>query len=142
MTVVGVLTAGAAAGVFAILYQNPWRAAAVAGLVAAVSWVAAAPVGASAHGAVLADLVGALVAGLLSEGAARRLKEPVSVFVVPAIIPFVPGYAAYESMAAFLNGQFILGWQRAGGMLLAAGALAVGLALATAVARTVGRTHL
>ena len=141
MSLPSILIAGAASGLFAVLYQNRWGVVGATSLVGALSWGLSLPAMDRPHGAVLADLLGALVAGLLSEMGARRLREPVSVLVVPAVIPFVPGYGAYQSMRAFLDGRFLLGWERASAVMLEAGALAVGLALATAIARSVRGRH-
>ena len=42
---------------------------------------------------------------VMAEWGARRLRVPVSVLVVPGIIPLVPGADAYFAMLAFLKGQ-------------------------------------
>lgn len=56
-------------------------------------------------------------------------------YIVPAIIAFVPGYQVYLSMVAFVKGQFTNGLQAGLTAVMAAGALSIGLALATAIFR-------
>lgn len=83
----------------------------------------------------LGDFVGAIIVGGMAEVAARLKHEPALVFVVPSIIVFVPGDLVYQSMVAFLKDHFLSGMQSGLTALMAAGALSIGLALATAVLR-------
>lgn len=48
-------------------------------------------------GKVGATFLGSLILGLLSHTMSRRYKRPVIIFIVPGIIPLVPGGAAYEA---------------------------------------------
>ena len=137
MSATSILLSAGAAALFALLYQCAWRSVAVAALVAAVAWALFLVVSAGPHRAVLGDAAGALTASLVGELAARWRHEPASVFVVPAIIPLVPGYTAYEAMRALVAGHFLLGIEQATGALLVAGALAVGIAFGTAVWRSI-----
>ena len=41
--------------------------------------------------------LGSLILGLMSHTMSRRYKRPVIIFIVPGIIPLVPGGAAYEA---------------------------------------------
>lgn len=127
--------AALAAVLFGVIYQCAVRTLLTAGAIAGIAWVASLSVGALPHTNVLPDLLGGLMAGALAELAAVWQREPVSLFVVPAIIPFVPGYTAYQSMLAFIEGHFVSGLETGMTAVLIAGALAVGLALATAVMR-------
>jgi uncharacterized membrane protein YjjB (DUF3815 family) len=128
------LSAGATV-LFGLLYQCTLGTVLTAGAIGGLSWAFALVLGSLPHAAVFPDLGGAFLVGALAELGAVVRREPVSLLVVPAIIPFVPGYMAYQSMLAFLNGHFLLGLERGMGAGLVAGALAVGLALATAVVR-------
>ncbi|MCY0865201.1 MAG: threonine/serine exporter family protein, partial [Sulfobacillus sp.] len=83
----------------------------------------------------LMDFIGALVVGTLGEIAATWEREPSPVFVVPAIVVYVPGELAYQSMVSFLRGHFPAGLQSGLTALLAAGAISLGLALSAAFIR-------
>lgn len=48
-------------------------------------------------GKVGASFLGSLILGLMSHTMSRRYKRPVIIFIVPGIIPLVPGGAAYEA---------------------------------------------
>lgn len=60
---------------------------------------------------------------------ARRLRTPVIVFILPGLIPLVPGGAAYSMMRAFVEGDVLLGFQYGISTFLTAGALALGLSI-------------
>jgi uncharacterized membrane protein YjjB (DUF3815 family) len=128
------LVAGASV-LFGLLYQCALGTVLAAGVIGGLGWTVALLLANLPHSTVLADLAGAVVVGGLAEVVAVLRKEPVSLLVVPAIIPFVPGFLAYQSMVAFIQGHFVLGLERGMGAAIVAGALAVGLALATAVIR-------
>jgi uncharacterized membrane protein YjjB (DUF3815 family) len=81
------------------------------------------------------------VVGALAEVAALWKKQPVTIFVVPAIISFVPGYLVYESMVGFLKNNFNGGIRYGLTAVFSAAALSLGLALATAMLRPLLRPH-
>jgi uncharacterized membrane protein YjjB (DUF3815 family) len=130
-----VALAAASALLFAVVYQCPWRATLVSAGVAAVGWAVYQALSAVPHLMVLPDFGGALAVGALGEVAAVWRHKPVPLFVVPAIIPFVPGYQAYQSTLALIRGQAITGITVGLSAVVVAGSLAVGLALATALVR-------
>lgn len=52
-------------------------------------------------GKVGASFLGSLILGLMSHTMSRRYKRPVIIFIVPGIIPLVPGGAAYQATRFF-----------------------------------------
>lgn len=129
------LFAGLSAVAFGYLFQVSGANLATAGVIGTVSWGIAQLLARLPNTFLLVDVIGALVVGALSESAALWRREPVPIFVVPAIIPFVPGYLVYKSMVDFLKNHFNTGLKVGLTALLAAGALGIGLALATAIFR-------
>ncbi|WP_256205695.1 threonine/serine exporter family protein, partial [Calditerricola satsumensis] len=69
----------------------------------------------------------------LSQLLAVRRRVPVTLFVVPGIIPLVPGGLAYRTMLAFFHGEYAGGLAVGAQTLLSAGAIAAGLSLWTAL---------
>ncbi len=63
-------------------------------------------VGRTVGGELLPNLLGALVGAGFSEISARVTKAPVSVYLVPCIIPLVPGSALYATMFSFVAGNY------------------------------------
>ncbi len=82
-----------------------------------------------------AVFVGALALGIASEVLARRLQQPAILFVIPGLLPLVPGIIAYRGMLLLSQNQLAEGaWQLARALLIA-GILAAGLAIPPVVAR-------
>lgn len=133
--IIDALLSGLTAVAFGLLYQVAGTTLLVSGAIGTLSWALAEVIKTIPGSGLLGDFVGALVVGALAEVAARIKHEPALVFVVPSIIVFVPGELVYESMVAFLKNHFLSGIETGLAALMAAGALSVGLALATAVLR-------
>ena len=57
-------------------------------------------------GELLPNLLGALVGAGFSEICARLTKVPVPVYMVPCVIPLVPGSALYATMFNFVAGNY------------------------------------
>ena len=57
-------------------------------------------------GELLPNLMGALVAAGFSEVCARLTKVPVPIYMVPCIMPLVPGSALYAAMFNFVTGNY------------------------------------
>ncbi len=132
---VSALLSGVTAVAFGLLYQVSGWTLVIGGLIGSSSWGLALLLSRIPGSGFLGDFVGALVVGGLSEIAAYFRQQPALVFVVPAIIAFVPGDLVYQSMVSFLKDHFLQGLQSGLSALLAAGAISIGLALATAVIR-------
>jgi len=60
-------------------------------------------------GELISNLVAALVGAVFSEVTARLTKAPVPVYLVPCIVPLVPGGALYEAMSHFVSGEYAAG---------------------------------
>ena len=84
-------------------------------------------------------MAGALCVGLLSEVFAVILKKPATVFIVPGIIPLVPGGGMYETMLMAMWGKMDAAAVTGFNTITAAAAIAVGIALASSLARLASR---
>ncbi|MCY0898724.1 MAG: threonine/serine exporter family protein [Firmicutes bacterium] len=135
------LLSGITAIAFGLLYQVSGWTLVLAGLIGMIAWWVQAPLAHLSGATLLGDFVGAFLVGALAEVAAKVRQEPAIMFVVPAIIVFVPGELAYKSMVAFLQNRFMAGLEAGLTAALAAGAIAIGLALATALVRPLLRSR-
>lgn len=91
----------------------------------------------SGVGEVFQLLLAAIVTSVLAEIFARILKTPATVLLIIGIIPLVPGGGLYYTMEALVNSDMALFFQNGFSTLAAAGAIAVGSSLVSAVARTI-----
>jgi uncharacterized membrane protein YjjB (DUF3815 family) len=125
------LAAGAlGAAAFALVVGSPRRClpgGAATGLASALGFsllsgpLHLAPVAAAGGGAFLASL--------LSELLARWQRVTAAAFLVPGLIPLVPGLSMYRAMLALLQGAYAQGEQQAAIALLWAGSVAFGIVL-------------
>lgn len=131
------LTASIASLAWAVLFQVPRARLLLAGLVGGAGWVAWSIAEAFGWQIVGRTLFGALVVGLTGEVMARLLREPATVFITSGIVPLVPGATSFAAMQAFVVGDYLQGLSLTTQALLAAGAIAAGLAIATPAVRGV-----
>lgn len=76
-------------------------------------------------------------ATLIGEVLARAAKGPVLLFLVPMLIPLIPGSDLYYTMSHLLSGSEELFLYHAKLLLMEAGAIALGIICAAAVAKIV-----
>ncbi len=81
------------------------------------------------YGPILAAFLASMTVALLAHFVSRGLKTPTTVFVVPSILPFVPGATIYYTMMELLRGTINNGLSLGLEAFLIAGALALGLLL-------------
>jgi uncharacterized membrane protein YjjP (DUF1212 family)/uncharacterized membrane protein YjjB (DUF3815 family) len=89
-------------------------------------------------GDVFADtLVATIIAAALGEVLARVFKAPSAIFMVPAIMAFVPGGSLYYAISYAISGnsELALGWGKTAGMIFLG--IAVGLSVITALCQLI-----
>lgn len=118
---------------FAVVFNVPVRYLLPGASAGAIGWLIYRLFG-STNTAIFLAAVGI---GLLAEGGARMFRVPVLIIAVPGIIPLVPGVGAYSTMLALVKGDFIGAITTGAETLFAAGAIAVGVAVATVPLRLV-----
>lgn len=82
---------------------------------------------------IISVFLGSVFIGLYSEIATRILKEPATLFIVPGIIPLVPGSGIYYTMSASIHSEISETLSLGIGTVNTAGAIAVGVAVAVSL---------
>lgn len=125
-----------AAAEFAILFQAPKKSLPVSGVIGAVGWVVYIYIRKDLeYDSFYAMFFATVALSLLSELAARLFKQPVTVFVIPGIIPIVPGLGMYRGMAAIIENNYDTGVNILITTGMDASAIALGMMLMTSVFR-------
>lgn len=83
----------------------------------------------------------ATVVAVSSEMLARKWKQPVVIFLIPGVIPLVPGGKAYLTMLSFLQNEYLAGVELLVSTVFLAGAVAAGIILASSVFRVYARAR-
>lgn len=91
---------------FAILFNIPKNALFKTAFAGAMGWITFIVFQNQFDSTVLASFMGACVVAAISEIFARAFKETVTVFVIPGILPLVPGAGMYYTMLAILQKDF------------------------------------
>jgi uncharacterized membrane protein YjjB (DUF3815 family) len=89
------------------------------------------------HGPLFCYFVSALVIALACEAEARIIKRPVTIFLLTALVPLVPGYSLYWSMLEMVRNETIHAAEDGVNAILAIAAIAIGAAVASILAKMV-----
>lgn len=116
---------------FAVLFDAPKRLFFFAGVAGATGWMVSRFLNEifSMHD-IYATMFGSLVLGVMCHLMARMLKEPATIFMVPGIIPFVPGGLAYQATSLLVQFEYNESLNTVLEVILIAGGVAVGLLFA------------
>ncbi|MCT4583728.1 MAG: threonine/serine exporter family protein [Peptostreptococcaceae bacterium] len=83
------------------------------------------------------NFLASIVIGILGEIFARINKTPVTLYVIPGIIPLVPGYGIYLSMIHLINNDFYSAIKTGVDTLFIAGAISMGIIIVTSFSRLI-----
>ncbi|EEE49724.1 threonine/serine exporter family protein [Staphylococcus capitis] len=112
---------------FSIIFNAPKKLLVACGFVGAVAWTIYQFTVGMDLGKVGASFLGSLILGLMSHTMSRRYKRPVIVFIVPGIIPLVPGGAAYEATRYLVSNNYTYAVNTFLEVTLISGAIAFGI---------------
>ncbi|EJX03188.1 membrane protein containing DUF1212, partial [gut metagenome] len=76
---------------FGVLFQAPKKTLVAGGFIGAVGWVVFMYLKVAGYSSFYANFFATVIIALDSELCARIFKQPVTVYVIPGIIPLVPG---------------------------------------------------
>lgn len=88
---------------FAILFNCPKKELLSAGVCGGIGWLIYSIIKILTSSASLSVLFASITVGLIGEALAHRNKKPATVFIVPGIIPLVPGYGLYHTMLTVIE---------------------------------------
>ncbi|MCC9117249.1 threonine/serine exporter family protein [Staphylococcus capitis] len=112
---------------FSIIFNAPKKLLVACGFVGAVAWTIYQFTVGMDLGKVGASFLGSLILGLMSHTMSRRYKRPVIIFIVPGIIPLVPGGAAYEATRYLVSNNYTYAVNTFIEVTLISGAIAFGI---------------
>lgn len=84
---------------------------------------------------VIAGLVASCLVAALAEVFARIFREASLIFVIPGILPLVPGAGMYKTMLAFLHEDISAAAKIGTETLMLTGAIAVGILIVSSIVR-------
>lgn len=91
---------------FAVVFNIPRKAILYSSIAGAMGWGTYICISAAIKSPIFASFAGAFIVGIMGEFFARLKKKPATIFVVPGIIPLVPGYGLYYAMHKILERDY------------------------------------
>ncbi len=129
-----VAAAFCASACYAVAGYIPRFAIATAGLGGACGWLVYLLLVRSGESVLLATFAAAFVVGWLAWTFARLQHAPITIYIIPAILPLLPGLTIYQGMLSLARNQNIEGLLQLVQANFLGGALAAGVALSTSLA--------
>lgn len=123
----------------AIIFNTSKQDIARAGIVASIGWLTYLLIKNNSPSIAVAYFAGAFVVALISEIFAFVLKNPATVYLLPGLFPLVPGGGMFQTMEAAVSGNMESALSIGFSTLTAAGAIAIGIAVASSLAKIVNR---
>jgi uncharacterized membrane protein YjjB (DUF3815 family) len=120
---------------FSILFHIKGKRLLIASLGGLISWTVFLALGSLFPGESLRYFLASATVTVYAEVFARVIKTPTTTFLVPSLIPLIPGGSLYYTMNYALNEQWDLFVQKAFSTLELALALAVGIIAITTLTR-------
>ena len=122
---------------FAVLFKVPKGAVWISGLLGGAGYAIFELVSPPLQSPIAGYFVGTLAMAACSEILARAMKRPATVFLIPAIIPLVPGVGLYDTMQYLVQGQNVQAARTGVATLLAIIAMAMAMVLMSIVTRSI-----
>jgi len=85
---------------------------------------------------ILANFIAALVVSYFSEILARKLRQPAIIFIIPGIIPLVPGLGMYNTMLYLVQHDYNNAIAKGADVLFVGGAISLGILVVTSLVKT------
>lgn len=121
------LYAGLATFGFTIIFRVPKSDILVCSLIGAFVWLTYQITFDYGFTPVMACFLGACTVALLSDICSKLLKDAATIFIIPGIMPLVPGAGMYRMMLELIHNDMTGFATEATQTLMSAGAIAVGL---------------
>ncbi|SKC46250.1 threonine/serine exporter family protein [Maledivibacter halophilus] len=122
---------------FSVLFNVPKKSIFYAGLTGGIGWTLYIYAKDLTMSSTFSVFLASTFVGILGEVFARIDKKPVTTFVIPGIVPLVPGYTIYLSMINLINQEFYRAVEFGTEAVFTSGAISVGIIFVTSGARII-----
>ncbi len=91
---------------FAFVFNAPLKSLPKAGLGGSVGWIVYLLTQQITGSVIISTFTGTLMIALLGDFFTTQDRKPLTVFIVPGIVPFVPGFGIYNTMLAIVEQDY------------------------------------
>ncbi len=124
---------------FGILFNIPRKQLVFASIGGALGWIVYSISLVQFDSVVMAAFTGALAVGFYSEIMAKERRVPATVYVIPGMIPLVPGYGLYYAIKKIIEADYIMAMEVGTETVLVALAISSAVILTTSLGRKIKR---
>lgn len=121
---------------FSVFLCAPRKSLIASGFTGGFGWTVFYFILNSSFNNISANFIAALLVTLVSEILARKFKQPAIIFIIPGIIPLVPGLGMYNTMLYLVQNNFNEAIAKGADVLFVGGAIALGVLIITSLSRT------
>ena len=121
---------------FAVYMNCPKDQIIPCGITGTVGWIIYYFLNIQLESIIFANFIAALAVTVMSDKFARKLKKPAILFILPGIIPLVPGLGLYNTMLYLVQGDYTLAISKGMDTLLVSGAIALALLVNVSLVKT------
>ncbi len=122
---------------FSVFFNAPTSSLIPAGITGGIGWSVFFYLMGVTSNSIFANFFAAVIVSLMSEILARKLKQPAILFVIPGIIPLVPGLGMYNTMLYLVQKNYDMAISTGADVLFVGGAIALGVLIITSLAKTI-----
>ena len=124
---------------WSIYFNAPKKDLLYCSLTGTIGWITCSLIETSSNNIMLANFLASFIVSLFSEFLARKLKRPAILYIIPGIIPLVPGLSIYNTMLELIQGRYILALETATKVGMISGAIVMGMLIITSVLKGLRR---
>ena len=121
---------------FSIFFNSPIKSLIPAGTIGGIGWTVYKVLFNFYENAILANFFAAALISILSEILARKMKYPAIIFVIPGILPLIPGLGLYNTMLSLVEGNYTNAMSVGTNALFVSFSIAMGILLITSLVKT------
>lgn len=122
---------------FSVFWNVPKNALLPAGINGGIAWTIYTILINSTSNEILSNFIPSVVVSLISEILARKLKQPAILFVIPGIVPLVPGLSLYNTMLYLVQQKYDYAISTGANVLFIGGAISLGVLIVTSIGKTI-----
>lgn len=122
---------------FSVMFNIPRKQIFIASLNGTIGWSIYLLLQSGSASFIVPPLAGSIVVGVIGEIAAIKNKQPATIFIIPGIIPFVPGYGIYNTMYHIINNDFSQAMVSGSESMFIAVSIACGIIVATSIVKLI-----
>ena len=111
---------------FGIILNGPRRGVFFGGIAGTLGWMSFWVINRAIDDLAISNFIGSVVIGLICIVLSRKLRLPVITLNTPAIVPLVPGGAAYMAVRSVVEENYMAGMNYMMDVLWTAGAIVLG----------------